>query len=30
MDENLKKLKIDLDAKIRKMEDLDDISREKL
>ena len=30
MDENLKKLKMDLDAKIRKMEDLDDISREKL
>ncbi len=30
MDENLKKLKMDLDAKIRKMEGLDDISREKL
>jgi hypothetical protein len=30
MDENLKKLKMDLDAEIRKMENLDDISREKL
>lgn len=30
MDENLKKLKMELDAEIRKMKDLDDISREKL
>jgi len=30
MDENLKKLKMDLDAEIRKMNSLDDISREKL
>jgi hypothetical protein len=30
MDENLKKLKMDLDAEIRKMNGLDDISREKL
>ena len=30
MDENLKKLKMDLDAKIRRAKDLDDISREKL
>ena len=30
MDENLKKLKMDLDAEIRKMSRLDDISREKL
>ena len=30
MDENLKKLKMDLDAQIRKMEGLDDVSREKL
>ena len=30
MDENLKKLKKDLDAEIGKQKDLDDISREKL
>jgi Domain of unknown function (DUF4404) len=30
MDEHLKKLKLDLDAEIRKTKDLDDISREKL
>ena len=30
MDENLKKLKMDLDAEIRRTKDLDDISREKL
>ena len=30
MDENLKKLKMDLDAEIRRMDSLDDISREKL
>jgi len=30
MDENLKKLKMDLDAQIRRMEGLDDVSREKL
>ena len=30
MDENLEKLKMDLDAVIRRQKDLDDISREKL
>jgi hypothetical protein len=30
MDKNLKKLKMDLDAEIRKMDSLDDISRDKL
>ena len=30
MDENLKRLKMDLDAEIRKMKGLDDVSREKL
>jgi hypothetical protein len=30
MDENLKKLKMDLDAEIRKMQGLDDVAREKL
>jgi Domain of unknown function (DUF4404) len=30
MDENLKKLKLDLDAEIRKTNGLDDLSREKL
>jgi len=30
MDENLKKLKMDLDAEIRRQKELDDISREKL